>query len=297
MLGPNTSRRNLRVAKFPGNGPMTPLRWLDFFNTVGNKQQNVNANGEETKEVDETNGVQNSDDDTNHDDNRDEINDDDTVEDEDDDEGGWITPGNVAALKEELSGLNVEDEIDQKPVVACITTDFAMQNVILQMGLKLIAVDNGRLIKRTKQFALRCFACFKITNDLSTKFCPGCGNLRTLKRVAISVNEKGEKVININFKKQISLRGTKYSLPMPRGGKHSNNPILVADQPIPQHKTSKFEKEEKKSTSSIVSDPDYVVRSNPFAINDVYSRASRHKANRMVETKRNPNAFRKPTGN
>jgi RNA-binding protein NOB1 len=222
---------------------------------------------------------------------------------DEDDDSDWITPENVADVKKEFNGLSLGDEEAARPKVALITTDFAVQNVVLQMGLKLIAVDGGHLIRKTKQFVLRCHACFKITNDMNRKFCPSCGNLRTLKRVAVSVNESGEKIIHINFHKPINVRGTRYPLPAPKGGKHSNNPVLVEDQPIPQHKASKFAVTEKKvAANSILTDPDYIIRHNPFALNDVYSRASRHanlpgKANNFVATKRNPNAVRKPTGN
>jgi hypothetical protein len=41
-----------------------------------------------------------------------------------------------------------------------MTSDFAMQNVMLQMGLNLLAPD-GQTIRRVQQWVLRCFACFK----------------------------------------------------------------------------------------------------------------------------------------
>ena len=43
---------------------------------------------------------------------------------------------------------------------ACVTTDFSMQNVMMQMGLSVISVD-GLLIRAAKQWVLRCMACFK----------------------------------------------------------------------------------------------------------------------------------------
>ncbi len=45
--------------------------------------------------------------------------------------------------------------------VVCVTGDFAMQNVILQMGLRL-AAPTGQQIDRLARWALRCTACFKI---------------------------------------------------------------------------------------------------------------------------------------
>ena len=44
---------------------------------------------------------------------------------------------------------------------ACMTTDFSMQNVMMQMGLSVVSVD-GMLIRAAKQWVLRCMACFKV---------------------------------------------------------------------------------------------------------------------------------------
>jgi RNA-binding protein NOB1 len=121
--------------------------------------------------------------------------------------------------------------------------------------------------------------------------------LKTLKRVAVTVKDDGTKIVHINFKKPINIRGTRYSLPTPKSGKHANNLILVADQPIPQQRKSKLAIEEKKQVNcdKILTDPDYVNRLNPFAINDIYSRASRMNTN--VRRVVNPNETKRPTGN
>jgi len=44
--------------------------------------------------------------------------------------------------------------------VGCMTADFAMQNVLLQMGLNLVDVE-GKRIRKLKTWVLRCHACFK----------------------------------------------------------------------------------------------------------------------------------------
>ena len=46
--------------------------------------------------------------------------------------------------------------------IIIVTADFAMQNVILQMGLTLVAPD-GRRIHKVSIWVLRCSACFKVT--------------------------------------------------------------------------------------------------------------------------------------
>ncbi|XP_027203592.2 RNA-binding protein NOB1 [Dermatophagoides pteronyssinus] len=218
---------------------------------------------------------------------------------DDDDDNGWITEENFQEIRDKLMGIKFdEDEDDDDELtVACITGDFAMQNVLMQMGLNVVSPKDGLHIRQTRQYIMRCHACCRINPSTATKFCKYCGNCQTLKRVAITINKDGTVKMHINFKRPIRIRGKKYSLPMPRGGKHANNPILCEDQRIPQQRKSKTAVEEKKllNMQTILTDPDYLVRSNPFAINDVYSRASR-----MIPKQRkqiNPNETKKPTGN
>eukprot|EP00850_Spirogloea_muscicola_P000067 SM000001S04469 [mRNA] locus=s1:337134:338969:- [translate_table: standard] len=110
--------------------------------------------------------------------------------------------------------------------VACATTDFAMQNVILQMGLRLVA-DNGMRIKKVQRWGLKCQACNAVTTERGRLFCPKCGNGGTLHRVSMTVGEDG--VLQAGVRKRFSLRGTRYSLPLPVGGRkgQQQNPILM----------------------------------------------------------------------
>ncbi len=63
--------------------------------------------------------------------------------------------------EEEDAGEREQGEASTSSVV-CVTADFAMQNVILQMGLRLASPD-GRLIQQTRRWALRCTACFQVS--------------------------------------------------------------------------------------------------------------------------------------
>lgn len=81
--------------------------------------------------------------------------------DEDDGEGEWITPSNVALHKSKaLQLIPAQGGVNQKVVTGCMTTDFAMQNVLMHMGLSLVGVD-GKKIDKVKTWVLRCHACFK----------------------------------------------------------------------------------------------------------------------------------------
>ena len=59
------------------------------------------------------------------------------------------------------SGKGRAPEVVDKARVACMTTDFSMQNVLMQLGLKVLSVD-GLLVKSVKQFVLRCMACYQV---------------------------------------------------------------------------------------------------------------------------------------
>ena len=63
---------------------------------------------------------------------------------------------------EEGSGPGEEAADDSPTLVSIVTADFAMQNLILQMGLQLVSPD-GRQIRRISRWVLRCSACFKVT--------------------------------------------------------------------------------------------------------------------------------------
>lgn len=85
--------------------------------------------------------------------------------DSDDGDGEWITPSNVALHKSRaLDMLPSADASrraqDEEVIVGCMTADFAMQNVLLQMGLSLVGVE-GKRIRKVKTWVLRCHACFK----------------------------------------------------------------------------------------------------------------------------------------
>ncbi|CAL1604673.1 unnamed protein product [Knipowitschia caucasica] len=183
---------------------------------------------------------------------------------EEEDGGGWITPSNIKQVKLESGDWSQAEDV----TVGCLTTDFAMQNVLIQIGLHVLSV-NGMVIKQARNYILRCHACFKTTTHMEKVFCPHCGN-RTLKKLAVTVNEDG--FIQMHFSrnpKVLNPKGLRYSLPQPQGGKHGDNPHLVEDQRFPQQRLSR-----KARQKTDVFAPDYVAGSSPFSQNDIYSRAA-----------------------
>lgn len=132
---------------------------------------------------------------------------------DDDDGEGWVTcardiqtiktTGSLQLSKSSSDSRNSNNNRGTQPPknpappvsqrVACATTDFAMQNVILQMNLELLTIDGVR-VRRLKTWVTRCAACFTIygSNDNRKKaggrlFCDKCGS-NTLQRIAASVD-------------------------------------------------------------------------------------------------------------
>uniref|UniRef100_A0A673V8J0 RNA-binding protein NOB1 n=1 Tax=Suricata suricatta TaxID=37032 RepID=A0A673V8J0_SURSU len=205
----------------------------------------------------------------------------------DDDGGGWITPSNIKQIQQELEQCAVPKDVR----VGCVTTDFAMQNVLLQMGLHVLAV-NGMLIREARSYVLRCHGCFKTTSDMSRVFCSHCGN-KTLKKVSVTVSDDG--TLHMHFSrnpKVLNPRGLRYSLPMPKGGKYAINPHLTEDQRFPQLRLSR-----KARQKTDVFAPDYIAGVSPFAENDISSRSAtlqvRDSTLGAGRRRLNPNASRK----
>lgn len=209
------------------------------------------------------------------------------LEDSDDDGGGWITPSSIKQVQQELEPCDIPKDV----LVGCVTTDFAMQNVLLQMGLRVLAV-NGMLICEARSYILRCHGCFKTTSDMNRVFCGHCGN-KTLKKVSVTVHDDG--TLHMHFSrnpKVLNPRGLRYSLPTPKGGKYALNPHLTEDQRFPQLRLSN-----KARQKTNVFAPDYIAGVSPFAENDISSRSATLQVQDSTlgagRRRLNPNASRK----
>jgi RNA-binding protein NOB1 len=188
-----------------------------------------------------------------------------TSDEESDSDGGeWITPGNLAQKKKEEEPGEFEDKNVE---VACVTSDFAMQNVLKQIGLNVTAID-GRIIRQLRTFIFRCTTCFKTTSVMTKLFCPKCGHA-TLKKVGVSIDDDGNQHIHINGRKPLTARGKRFSLPTPKGGQHFQYPILTEDQHIHKRFATKLARNK---TNPL--DPDYTAGFSPFVMKDVNSKSA-----------------------
>jgi RNA-binding protein NOB1 len=172
-----------------------------------------------------------------------------------DDGEGWITSSKeLSAMRavgafdpsRTLPNLNNPNKLTEAqprgPLLsqraACTTTDFAMQNVILQMNLELLSVD-GMKVRKLKNWVTRCGACYTVytssdhTGPLGKRlFCERCGS-DVLQRIAASVDGKtGRLRLHLSKKYQYNLRGTKFSLPKPGSGNRFQGDLLLREDQL-----------------------------------------------------------------
>ena len=101
-----------------------------------------------------------------------------------------------------------------------------MQNVALHMQLKLTTID-GRRIRSKRYYVMKCTACFAVTKNTTKIFCAKCGN-QSLVKATVSVGEDG--VEHLGMPRRQNTRGTRFSLPLPKGGRNSSDVITSEDQ-------------------------------------------------------------------
>ncbi|XP_055388496.1 RNA-binding protein NOB1-like [Condylostylus longicornis] len=120
-----------------------------------------------------------------------------------------------------------EDSTERPLRVACLSTDYSVQNVLIQMGLSVLSID-GLRIRSAKKWALICRACSRVIRDTTKLFCSHCGN-SGLRRVALTVRDDGTEIVEEPLNRRINLRGRVYPIPKPKGGRKGDL-ILCEDQ-------------------------------------------------------------------
>ncbi|CAI5526422.1 unnamed protein product [Closterium sp. Naga37s-1] len=168
---------------------------------------------------------------------------------EDDGEGEGSLDGSSEAASTSSSSLSTS-------AVALMTSDYAMQNVALQMGLRLLSAQSGMRIAQVHRWVQRCSACSAVTPDMTRVFCPDCGNGTTLNKVTVTVGVDG--VVHAGVRKRHNIRGSKFSLPVPKGGRTgaAKDPVLREDQLLPKNGRRRFTKKKGKPTDVLA--PDFV---------------------------------------
>ncbi|ORX34902.1 Nin one binding Zn-ribbon like-domain-containing protein [Kockovaella imperatae] len=145
------------------------------------------------------------------------------AEDSESDGGEWITSSNLSKHRNRDLGL-LPDQPGKAPsevqqiAAACMTGDFAVQNVLLGIGLGLVG-EGGKRISKVKSWILRCHACFKLCKDPSKRFCPSCGNATLLRTTVTTSASTGKQHIHLKKNFQYHLKGSKYTIPDAKPGR------------------------------------------------------------------------------
>ncbi|KAI5853061.1 Nin one binding Zn-ribbon like-domain-containing protein [Morchella snyderi] len=156
-----------------------------------------------------------------------------------DSDSGWITATNLHSYKHSAAHTPVAGPATttkkQWPLAAALaTTDYAMQNVLLQMNLHLVSPHGLHRIRAIRTWVLRCHACFKLCRDMARQFCPTCGGA-TLLKTSCSTDCKGGFRVHLKRNMQWNNRGAVYSIPKTQHGSASGkgvrrNLVLREDQ-------------------------------------------------------------------
>eukprot|EP00792_Barthelona_sp_PAP020_P004227 TRINITY_DN1976_c0_g1_i1.p1 TRINITY_DN1976_c0_g1~~TRINITY_DN1976_c0_g1_i1.p1 ORF type:complete len:380 (+),score=44.09 TRINITY_DN1976_c0_g1_i1:145-1284(+) len=157
----------------------------------------------------------------------------------------WITPENLNShLKVDHSGKTVKPCVHHK--IVCMTGDFAMQNVLIGMNLRVMGDKDFKIIKKLRRSCLRCTSCGSVEMNPLRKFCGKCG-YDSLIRQAYWLNSKGE----MRFPKlrDVNTRGTIFSRPLPKGGRISSDTPITREWELLKVRPHEYTNKKKKSNA------------------------------------------------
>ncbi|KAJ5785984.1 20S-pre-rRNA D-site endonuclease nob1 [Penicillium pulvis] len=186
----------------------------------------------------------------------------------DSDGGEWITPSNYKKrLARDDAGADSAPETKTMQV-ATMTTDFACQNVLLQMNLNLLSTTTLQRVQHLKTFIKRCHACFSTTKEMNKQFCPRCGK-DTLTRVSCTTTANGQFTMHLKKNMQWNNRGNVFSVPKPThgssngkwkggGGKNGWGRELILTEDQKEYTRSTAEEERRQRRERDLMDEDYL---------------------------------------
>ncbi|KAJ5647333.1 20S-pre-rRNA D-site endonuclease nob1 [Penicillium lividum] len=185
----------------------------------------------------------------------------------DSDGGEWITPTNYKTRLARDAGA---DSVPEAKImqVATMTTDFACQNVLLQMNLNLLSPATLQRVSHLKTFIKRCHACFSTTKDMNKQFCARCGK-DTLTRVSCTTTANGQFTMHLKKNMQWNKRGNVFSVPKPThgtsngkwkggGGKNGWGQELILAEDQKEYTRSTAEEERRQRRERDLMDQDYL---------------------------------------
>ena len=175
------------------------------------------------------------------------------VSDTDSNDDDWITSDNVhlhhtpthtAKPKRNQHRRRKNKTKQSLSSIVTITTDYQLQNLLLQLHCRIHSM-NGQCITQIKMFIKRCYTCNCVIYDLNKSFCTDCGNHTLIKQSAYIDQHTNTLHYNQQLLYQPSIRGTRYSIPKPQGGRLNKDLILTEDM-MPSFK--KLQRQKKYNT-------------------------------------------------
>ena len=130
---------------------------------------------------------------------------------------------------------NNQKQQQQRTLVGGITTDYSMQNVMLQAGLQCLTID-GRAITTIRQYIMGCHACFTLSKDMSRGFCPTCGGF-TMVRIIVNVDARGRPHYQWPINRINNTRGTIFQISKKaQFGVKGKGKIILREDMLPKPK-------------------------------------------------------------
>jgi len=152
-----------------------------------------------------------------------------------------------------------EEEKSDKERVFIVTSDFAVQNIALKIGILINSIDGIR-VQKIRNYVLKCFSCATFNFDTSRLFCEFCG-YTTLMKIGYSVSSDGSVTIK-DKDADPRLRGKQFNLPNPSLNKKAKIYLLCEDQ-LPKRKINiNVEKDFDKLIDNYFQYKDLLVKNN-----------------------------------
>lgn len=154
------------------------------------------------------------------------------------------------------------------------------------MGVRLLSVA-GKSVSSIRQWLKKCHGCFALTRDMDREFCPSCGN-HTLIRVTVVVTQNPDQSTTVRLfhgSRHLNKRGTRYSIPKPKGGRGGQG-LRLAEDMMPSFSRRKNNKDSAAELFNAAVEFGTVAAKAKANSDDVFGYG-----------RRNPNAGRQKTGN
>jgi len=182
-----------------------------------------------------------------------------TKNDEFEDNDDWITMENLEKKLHTNTLLDEEEKDENKEKIFIVTTDFAVQNLALKIGILINSIDGIR-VRTIRNYILKCYSCSTFNFDTSRLFCEFCG-YTTLMKIGYSVSFDGTVLIR-DKDPDPRLRGKQFNIPNPSLDKKGKIYLLSEDQ-LPKRKLNiNMEKDFDKLIDNYFQYKDLLVKNN-----------------------------------